>query len=90
MILLGESGTGLSFAQAAVALPPLNMNLAKYLIAAAHDKGYIKDKHLPDKIDKYTLCALLTRVSQLIVDQPNIESLELNPVLAIDGQFFSA
>ena len=87
VILLGESGTGLSFAQAAVALPPLNMNLAKYLIAAAHDKGYIKDKHLPDKIDKYTLCALLTRVSQLIVDQPNIESLELNPVLAIDGQF---
>ncbi|MBE0365394.1 acetyltransferase [Pseudoalteromonas ulvae UL12] len=87
VILLGESGTGLSYAQAAVALPPLNMNLAKYLIAAAHDKGFIKDKHLPDKIDKYTLCALLTRVSQLIVDQPDIASLELNPVLAIDGQF---
>jgi acetyltransferase len=30
VILLGEAGTGLEYAQAAVALPPLNMNLAKY------------------------------------------------------------
>ena len=87
VILLGESGTGLNYEQAAVALPPLNMNLAKYLIAAAQDKGLIKEKHLPDKIDKYTLCALLTRVSQLIVEQSNINSIELNPVLASCGKF---
>ncbi|SFB82614.1 bifunctional acetate--CoA ligase family protein/GNAT family N-acetyltransferase [Pseudoalteromonas denitrificans] len=87
VILLGESGTGLNYAQAAVALPPLNMNLAKYLIASAQDKGLIKEKHLPDKIDKYTLCALLTRVSQLIVDQSDIQSIELNPVLASGGKF---
>ncbi|WP_404341043.1 GNAT family N-acetyltransferase [Pseudoalteromonas mariniglutinosa] len=87
VILLGEAGTGLEFAQAAVALPPLNMNLAKYLIAAAHDKGVLKERVLPEKVDKYRLCALLTRISQLIVDQPDITSVELNPILASQGQF---
>ncbi len=87
VILLGEAGTALTYDQAAVALPPLNMNLAKYLIAAASDKGFIKEKHLPDKLDKYTLCALLTRVSQLVIDNPDILSIELNPVLAHNGQF---
>ncbi|MGO2010805.1 MAG: bifunctional acetate--CoA ligase family protein/GNAT family N-acetyltransferase [Pseudoalteromonas sp.] len=86
VILLGEAGTGLESAQAAVALPPLNMNLAKYLIAAAHDKGVLKERILPNKVDKYRLCALLTRVSQLIIDQPDITSLELNPILASSGQ----
>ena len=87
VILLGEAGTGLEYAQAAVALPPLNMNLAKYLIAAAHDKGVLKDRVLPEKVDKYRLCSLLTRISQLVVDQPDITSLELNPILASNGQF---
>ncbi|MBQ4832861.1 bifunctional acetate--CoA ligase family protein/GNAT family N-acetyltransferase [Pseudoalteromonas sp. MMG010] len=87
VILLGEAGNGLEYAQAAVALPPLNMNLAKYLIAAAHDKGVLKDRILPEKVDKYRLCALLTRISQLIIDQPDITSLELNPILASNGQF---
>ena len=87
VILLGEAGTALNFDLAAVALPPLNMNLAKYLIAAASDKGFIKEKHLPTKIDKYTLCAMLTRVSQMVVENPDIKSLELNPVLALQGKF---
>ena len=87
VILLGEAGTALNFDQAAVALPPLNMNLAKYLIAAAGDKGFIKDKQLPTKIDKYTLCAMLTRVSQMVIENPDIKSIELNPVLALEGQF---
>jgi len=87
VILLGESGTSLNYEQAAVALPPLNMNLAKYLIASAQDKGLIKEKLLSDKIDKYTLCALLTRISQLIIEQSDIQSIELNPVLASGGKF---
>jgi acetyltransferase len=89
VILLGEAGNGLEYAQAAVALPPLNMNLAKYLIAAAHDKGVLKDRIVPEKVDKYRLCALLTRISQLIIDQPDIQSLELNPILASNGQFLA-
>ena len=87
MILLGEAGSALDFSQAAVALPPLNMNLAKYLIASAQDKGVLKERTLPEKVDKYRLCALLTRVSQLIIDQPDIHHLELNPLLATQGQF---
>ncbi|MDO6465587.1 bifunctional acetate--CoA ligase family protein/GNAT family N-acetyltransferase [Pseudoalteromonas carrageenovora] len=87
VILLGEAGNGLEYAQAAVALPPLNMNLAKYLIAAAHDKGVLKERILPEKVDKYRLCALLTRISQLVIDQPDISSMELNPILASNGQF---
>ncbi|CAH9049462.1 Peptidyl-lysine N-acetyltransferase PatZ [Pseudoalteromonas holothuriae] len=87
VILLGEAGTGLEFSQAAVALPPLNMNLAKYLIAAAHDKGVLKERAIPGKVDKYRLCDLLTRISQLVIDQPDIWSIELNPVLASCGQF---
>ncbi|WP_419147746.1 GNAT family N-acetyltransferase [Pseudoalteromonas 'SMAR'] len=87
VILLGEAGTGLNFSNAAVALPPLNMNLAKYLIAAAHDKGVIKERALPEKVDKYRLCALLTRLSQMVVDQSDIYEIELNPILACAGQF---
>jgi len=63
------------------------MNLAKYLIAAANDKGVLKDRILPEKVDKYRLCALLTRISQLVVDQPDISAMELNPILASNGQF---
>jgi acetyltransferase len=87
VILLGEAGTGLDFSQAAVSLPPLNMNLAKYLIAAALDKGVLKNRTLSDKADKYRLCALLTRVSQLVIDQPHIHSIELNPILVNSEQF---
>ncbi|MFY8274311.1 bifunctional acetate--CoA ligase family protein/GNAT family N-acetyltransferase [Pseudoalteromonas sp. SSDWG2] len=87
VILLGETGNAHDFAHAAVALPPLNMNLAKYLIANALDKGVISARMLPSKEDKYRLCALLTRVSQLIVEQPDITDMELNPVLATQGHF---
>jgi len=55
--------------------------------SAAHDKGVLKDRVLPEKVDKYRLCALLTRISQLVIDQPDITSVELNPILASNGQF---
>lgn len=86
VILLGEAGGSLDYSQAAVAVPPLNMNLAKYLIANAHDKGVLKERVLPEKVDKYRLCTLLTQVSQLLIEQPDIHSLELNPLLATSEQ----
>ncbi|HYN39156.1 MAG TPA: GNAT family N-acetyltransferase, partial [Rhodospirillales bacterium] len=69
----------------AVALPPLNTSLARELIARTRIyrllQGY--GDCPPANID--ALCLLLTQVSQMIVELPEIAALEINPLL-IDNQ----
>ncbi|WP_335901087.1 bifunctional acetate--CoA ligase family protein/GNAT family N-acetyltransferase [Shewanella algae] len=82
-IMLGEGGSEWEPTRdAAVALPPLNMALARYMVIQALKTQKIRDRHLPQGLDMRALCLMLTQISQLIIDCPEIESLDLNPVLA--------
>lgn len=81
-IFLGEGGSEWDPSQdAAVALPPLNMTLARYMVIQALKTKKLKDRHLPLGLNMEALCILLTQISHLIIDCPEIMSLDLNPVL---------
>ena len=85
VILFGRGGTAVEvIGDRAVALPPLNMNLARYLISRTHVykllKGY-RDRP-PANFDAISLA--LIQVSQLIVDRPEIIELDINPLFADD------
>lgn len=82
-ICLGEGGSEWDpRVDAAVALPPLNMTLARYLVMQALKTHKLRDRHLPAGLDLQALCILLTKISQLVIDCPEICTLDMNPVLA--------
>ncbi|WP_432459804.1 bifunctional acetate--CoA ligase family protein/GNAT family N-acetyltransferase [Agarivorans sp. QJM3NY_25] len=82
-IFLGEGGSEWDETKdAAVALPPLNMSLARYLVISALKTQKIRDRKLPNGLKMEALCTMLTRLSNLIIDCPEIARLDLNPVLA--------
>ncbi|WOT06702.1 bifunctional acetate--CoA ligase family protein/GNAT family N-acetyltransferase [Shewanella youngdeokensis] len=81
-ILLGEGGSEWDPTKdAAVALPPLNMTLARYMVIQALKTHKLKDRNLPLGLDMHALCVMLTKISHLIIDCPEIASIDLNPVL---------
>lgn len=82
VIVFGQGGTAVEVVDdSAVALPPLNMILARDLIdrtrVAALPRGY-RDR---PAVDMDTLCLTLMQVSQLIVDRPEIAEIDINPLL---------
>ncbi|NRD73735.1 acetate--CoA ligase family protein [Shewanella sp. VB17] len=81
-ILLGEGGSQWDPCRdAVVALPPLNMALARYMVIQALKTNKLKDRHLPLGLDMNALCVMLTQISHLVIDCPKIATLDLNPVL---------
>ncbi|KFZ38461.1 protein acetyltransferase [Shewanella mangrovi] len=82
-IMLGEGGSEWEPTRdAAVALPPLNLALARYMVIQALKTGKVHDRHLPNGLDMWAICRMLTQISNLIIDCPEIDRLDLNPVLA--------
>jgi acetyltransferase len=81
----------------AVALPPLNMGLARELISRTRVYRLLRGfgDCPPANID--ALCLTLIKVSQMVVELPEIAALEINPVLvdengvsALDAQILIA
>lgn len=66
---------------AAVALPPLNTALARYMLISALKSGKIKDRRALQSLDINALSIVLTQLSYLIIDCPEIKSLDINPML---------
>ena len=66
---------------AVVALPPLNMALARYLVIQGIKDKKIKVKQQVQDFDMQAVCLMLTQLSQMLLDNPQIEDLDLNPVL---------
>jgi len=85
VILLGEAGPVWDGRRnAVVALPPLNMALARYMVIQALAEGKIRERQWHTPLDRQALCILLTKISQIIVDHENVVGLTINPVLATD------
>nr|WP_318384670.1 protein lysine acetyltransferase [uncultured Enterobacter sp.] len=88
LIMLGEGGVEWRAQdQAAVALPPLNMNLARYLVIQAIKSKKIRGRSALRPLDIAGLSQLLVQVSNLIVDCPEIHRLDIHPLLASSHEF---
>ncbi len=88
LIMLGEGGVEwVAGDQAAVALPPLNMNLARYLVIQAIKKHKIRGRSALRPLDIPGLSRLLVQVSNLIIDCPEIRRLDIHPLLASGKDF---
>ncbi|KAA6101915.1 MULTISPECIES: bifunctional acetate--CoA ligase family protein/GNAT family N-acetyltransferase [unclassified Pantoea] len=83
IIMLGEGGVEWQpDKQAAVALPPLNMTLARYLVIQALKSGRVRSRSALRPLDITGLSQLLVQVSNLVVDCPEIQRLDIHPLLA--------
>ena len=85
MILFGQGGTAVEVMDdKALAMPPLNMRLAHEVIARTRIhrllKGY-RDRP-PASLD--AIAATLIKIAQLVIDHPEIDELDINPLLADD------
>jgi len=88
IIMLGEGGVEWQAdKQAAVALPPLNMTLARYLVIQAIKSGKIRSRSGLNPLDIPGLSQLLVQVSDLVVDCPEIQRLDIHPLLAAGNDF---
>ncbi|MDF7648995.1 bifunctional acetate--CoA ligase family protein/GNAT family N-acetyltransferase [Pantoea sp. Acro-805] len=88
IIMLGEGGVEWQpDKQAAVALPPLNMTLARYLVIQAMKSGKVRNRSALRPLDIAGLSQLLVQVSNLVVDCPEIQRLDIHPLLASANEF---
>jgi len=70
----------------ALALPPMNRLLAHRLIQETKAYKLLKGYRNRSPADLQQLEEMIIRLSQLIIDQPDIAELDMNPVLIKDGQ----
>ncbi|OON38973.1 protein acetyltransferase [Izhakiella australiensis] len=89
LILLGEGGSDWQpDRQAVVALPPLNMTLARYLVIQAINGGKLRSRGALQPLDITQLSQVLVKVSNLIIDCPEVRRLDIHPLLA-GGETFT-
>ena len=94
VILFGQGGTEVEVVKdSAMALPPLNMNLARDLIGRTRISKLLAGYRSRPAVDMEQLYLTLLRVSQMVVDIPEIIELDINPlwsdengVLALDAR----
>ncbi len=83
VLLFGMGGSLVEvFKDSALALPPLNTNLARHLIDETTISEALKGVRGRKPIDKDVLAALLVRFSELVAEQPRIAEIDINPLLA--------
>ena len=83
VLLFGSGGQLVEvFKDRALALPPLNETLARRLIEQTRIYTALKGVRGRKPIDMPALARLLVRFSQLVVEQPWIRELDINPLLA--------
>jgi len=88
VIMLGQGGSEWNEAlDASVAIPPLNTTLARYLIVRSVRSGKLRPQQLPNPMNIDGLSDFLVRISQLIIDCPEITELDIHPVLANGNEF---
>jgi acetyltransferase len=85
VILFGRGGTAVEVvADSTTALPPMNMSLARRMIARTQVYKLLKGYRDRPPADLDAICLTLIQVSQLVVDRPEIAELDINPLFADD------
>ncbi len=82
VILFGQGGTAVEvMADRAIALPPLNIPLAKALVSRTRVSKLLAGFRDTPKVDEATLHGVLIAVSQLLAEIPEIAELDINPLI---------
>ena len=82
VILFGQGGTAVEvMADRAVALPPLNVPLARALVARTRVARLLKGWRDTPAVDEAALHGALIAVSQLLAEVPEIAELDINPLI---------
>ncbi len=83
VLLFGTGGQLVeTFKDRALALPPLNTTLARRMMEQTKVYGALKGVRGRRPVDTAALEELLVRFSQLVVEQPWIKEIDVNPLLA--------
>jgi acetyltransferase len=83
VIVFGQGGTAVeAISDKALALPPLDLSLARDLIARTRVSRTLKAYRNVPAADETSIALLLVKLSQLAADFPEIREIDLNPVFA--------
>ncbi len=83
VIVFGQGGTAVEvISDKALALPPLDLVLARGLIARTRVSRVLKAYRNVPAADEAAVALLLVKLAQLAADFPEIREVDLNPVLA--------
>jgi len=83
VVLFGQGGTAVeAIADRAIALPPLNMTLARELVGRTRVARLLRSARGRAPANAEALNLALMRVAQMIVDIPEIVEMDINPLLA--------
>jgi acetyltransferase len=87
VLLFGSGGQLVEvFKDRALGLPPLNATLALRMMEQTKIFNALKGVRGRVPVDVASLCQVLVRFSQLIVEQPWIKEIEINPLIATPSQ----
>lgn len=82
VILFGQGGTAVEvMADRAIALPPLNVPLARALVSRTRVAKLLKGWRDTPAVDEESLHQVLIGVSQLLAEVPEIAELDINPLI---------
>lgn len=82
VILFGQGGTAVEvMADRAVALPPLNVPLARALVSRTRVSRLLAGWRDTPAVDEAALHGVLVAVSQLLAEIPEIAELDINPLI---------
>lgn len=83
VLLFGLGGTAVEiYDDKALALPPLNLKLAKDMVSRTKVYRLLKGYREQEPIDMNALLLTLIKLSQLVVDFDRLAELDINPLLA--------
>lgn len=83
VLMFGEGGTATDLSQdTALGLPPLNMKLAMDMMSRTRIFKRMQGYRDRQSANHEAVAVTLLRLSQLVVDFPEFESLDINPLLA--------
>jgi acetyltransferase len=83
VILFGQGGIAVEvIADRALALPPLDMTLARDLVSRTRAAKLLAGYRNRPPADVDAVCQVLVRLAHLIADVPEIAELDINPLLA--------
>lgn len=83
LIIFGAGGRAVEvYRDMSVGLPPLNMPLAHDLIGRSRAATLLEAHHGYPAADREAIALVLTKVSQLLIDLPQIVELDIDPLFA--------
>ena len=83
VLLFGEGGTAVEvIADRAVALPPLNMSLARELISRTRISKLLQGFRDQPAANLDAICLTLMQIAQLTIEIPEVVELDINPLFA--------